>query len=305
MTKKPICSALTSILFVLLLIVVASAQKANQVSKGQSCRGPVYSSQEVTRRARVTDLPSLSITEEARDHNIHGRVIVQGILCRTGRVTDIHVIESLPYGMTENALQAVRSIKFTPAEKNWHTVSQRMQFEFHINDDGIEPIAPADAAGRSIETLEIIGNRRLTKEQILAWVHSRPGNLFSYEQLAKDLNAIRASGYFDKSQTRASVEKGARGGIVVIFRVVELPLISEVKFENLKQVNPSLILDALVKEGVDLRKGMPYRVGESNNATRIIKQMLESKGQRNPKIELRIQNLTATTVVLIFIVHDE
>jgi len=230
---------------------------------------------------------------------------VQGILCRTGRVTDIHVIESLPYGMTENALQAVRSIKFTPAEKNWHTVSQRMQFEFHINDDGIEPIAPADAAGRSIETLEIIGNRRLTKEQILAWVHSRPGNLFSYEQLAKDLNAIRASGYFDKSQTRASVEKGARGGIVVIFRVVELPLISEVKFENLKQVNPSLILDALVKEGVDLRKGMPYRVGESNNATRIIKQMLESKGQRNPKIELRIQNLTATTVVLIFIVHDE
>src|SRR6266536_3187096 len=64
LSNRPIVVPDDSLIEVLLVIVVASAQKANQVSKGQSCRGPVYSSQEVTRRARVTDLPSLSITEE-------------------------------------------------------------------------------------------------------------------------------------------------------------------------------------------------------------------------------------------------
>ena len=62
----------------------------------------------------------------------------KAILCRTGRVTDLRIVESLPYGMTEKSLEAVRQIQFTPAEMRTGTPFQKMRFEFHFNDRGIK-----------------------------------------------------------------------------------------------------------------------------------------------------------------------
>jgi TonB family protein len=303
-TKKFKNPALTSIIFTPFLIVAALAQNPSQNNGGQTCRGPIYSAQEVTHRA-ITDPLDLNITEEARVHNVHGRVVIQAVLCRTGRVADLKVIESLPYGMTENALEVVRHLKFKPAEKNWHTVSQGMRFEFQINGGGIEGIDPREAAGRLVEGVEVIGNRRLTAQQILALMRTRAGDPISYDQITRDLNAILATGYVDKLRTRVSIEQGVRGGVVIVFEVFELPLIREVKFEGLGQFDQSTIVDALLKEPIDVRKGATYRVAVMKDAIRIIKQILESKGQRNVKVQVLTENVTATTVSLTFVITGE
>ena len=123
--------------------------------------------------------------------------------------------------------------------------------------------------------------------------------------MRQDLKAIRGSGYFDKSQTRSSIEKGVRDGVVVVFEVVELPLITEVKFENLKQIDQAVIISALVKEGVDLRNGRPFSVETAEAATRVIKQVLESNGQKNVNVELRVENVSASQVALTFIIRSD
>src|SRR5437870_13333621 len=137
MLKKVTTPALTFILFMPLLVIAARAQNQNQKNSSQTCRGPIYTPQEVTRRAKLTRPLDIRITDEALAHDVHGRIVIEAVLCRTGRVTDVRVIESLPYGMTENALAEVRSLRFTPAEMNWHTVSQKQRFEFGINERGI------------------------------------------------------------------------------------------------------------------------------------------------------------------------
>jgi len=186
---------------------------------------------------------------------------------------------------------------------NWHTVSQKERFEFTINEySNIEQIDPAVAAGRLIEHLDILGNRRLNHEQILSWIKTRPGEPYDFDLVQKDLKAILASGYFDQA-TRVFTEEGARGGVGVVFEVVELPLINEIKFQGLK-INPTVVLTALDKE-IEVRTGAPYRVEAMKRALALIKRVLESKGQRSTKIDLQTELINAMTIRLTFVITND
>jgi len=293
-------------LFIILMLgfpVTALAQNASQKNREEKCKGPVYLGSEVTHHATITSRPIPSMTKEALAHDVHGRVVLETVLCRTGRVTDLRVVEGLPYGMTEKALEAVRQIRFTPAEMKWHTVSQKMRFDFGFNERGIGEIGLNDAVGRQIEAVEIVGNRRFSAAEILHWVKTRPGDLLSVPQVARDLETILATGYFNKASTRVITEEGVRGGVVIRFEVFELPLISEVKFEGLKFLTEAAILDALLKENIDVRTGAVYDPAKVRSAVRLIRNLLESKGQGNANVEVRNENVTATAIVLTFVIR--
>jgi hypothetical protein len=283
--------------------VTAQAQNAIQKNRAEKCAGPVYAIGQVPLRARITQPLDIKITEDARPHQAHGRIVIEAVLCRTSRITDLRVIEGLPFGMTESALETVRRLTFLPAEMNWHTVSQRQRFEFLINDSGIREVAPGEAAGRFVESVMVMGNRRLSKEDILRWVQTLPGEPYSQDQLNKDLNAVLATGYFDKTTTRVTIEDGVRGGIAVTFTVQELPLISEVKFEGLKLLTEAVILDALLKENIDVRKGAVYDPVKVRSAVRAIRNLLQSRGQENASVEVRNENVTATAKELTFVIR--
>ena len=286
------------IIFMLLFLVTAQAQNANQK---QTCGGPVYPGSELTHRAKITSRSNPSLTPEALAHDVHGRVVVEAILCRTGRVTDLRVVEGLPYGTTERALAAVLQTRFTPAEMNWHTVSQKIRFEFGFNERGVG-IGLNDAVGRLVEAIEIVGNRRFTAKEILRWVETRPGDLLNVQQVSRDLETILATGYFNRASTRVSSEEGVRGGVAIIFEIYELPLISEVKFEGLKDLSEAVILDAFLKENIDVRKGAVCDPATVRSAVRVIRKLLESKGKANANVEVLIENVTATTIVLTFVI---
>jgi TonB family protein len=302
--KKSTDSGYILIVFALLFVVPARAQNVNRNGE-QTCGGPVYSGRELWRRARIASWPDPGTTKEALAHDLHGRVVLEAILCRTGRVTDLRVVESLPYGMTEQALESVRQIKFTPAEKNWHTVSQKMRFEFHFNDNGLGEIAAKDAAGRTVEAVEIVGNRRITDKEILGLMQTQPGDLCSVRQLEQDLATILASGYFNKGDSRVSTEVRASGGVVVVIEVHELPLISNVKFEGLKSVAESLILEALRKDEIDVHEGSVYDPAKVRNAIRVIRKVLQANGQRDANVEVLTEQVTAASVALTFVITDE
>jgi TonB family protein len=49
-------------------------------------------------------------------------------------VTDISVVKGLPDGLTEKAIAAARQVRFNPAEKDGHKVSQYVVFEYYFMD---------------------------------------------------------------------------------------------------------------------------------------------------------------------------
>lgn len=287
----------------LVLLFLAGAAQAQTTIFGGKCSGRVYLAQEVTRRAKITGTLAVPMTKEALAHEVHGRIVIEAVLCRTGRVTNMRVIEGLPFGMTERVLGVLSELEFVPAEVNWHTVSQKQRFEFGFNERGSE-INPEGAASRLVEAVEVVGNRGVTKDQLFSWIKTRPGEPFSFHQVELDLGAVVATGYFDKLRTSVKTEEGPRGGVVIVFEVVEVPVIGETKFEGLN-VDPSLILDTLSKHGINLKSGATYSIDTVREAVRIIKQALESRGERNVKVNVHLENLTATRILLTFVISND
>ena len=210
-------------LVVMLLPLPAVAAPSQRVSS-ETCKGLIYDAKDVKRRAKITEPAKLDIISRAFASEKRARIIVDAVLCRSGRVTDIKVIEISRPDLTDFVIGGISLVEFKPAEMNWHTVSQRVRFEFYVNDRGeLQQGNPAPATGSLIEELDIMGNRRLTKDEILLWIKVRPGDVYDEERIKKDFDALLATGYFDKLSTRVVMEVAVRGGVRIVFQVAELP----------------------------------------------------------------------------------
>lgn len=93
----------------------------------------IYSSPQVTERARVISKPEPQYTEDARRNQITGTVVLRAVFSCTGEVTNIRAVNALPFGLTEKAIAAARLIRFRPATKDGRPVNVHMQLEYNFN----------------------------------------------------------------------------------------------------------------------------------------------------------------------------
>ena len=93
----------------------------------------IFSSKEVTSKARVLEKKEPTYTESARKFSVTGTVVLRCVFFKDGEVTNIRVIRKLPHGLTQNAIAAARAIRFTPASKDGQPVSMWMQLEYNFN----------------------------------------------------------------------------------------------------------------------------------------------------------------------------
>lgn len=93
----------------------------------------IYPPPQVSERARVLAKPEPQYTEEARRNAVTGTVVLRVVFARTGEVTNIRAVQSLPFGLTERAIAAARQIRFRPATKDGQPVNVSMQLEYNFN----------------------------------------------------------------------------------------------------------------------------------------------------------------------------
>jgi TonB family protein len=92
-----------------------------------------FQPQEVTTRTRVLKKPEPSYTEQARQNQVRGTVILRAVFDADGQVKHIIVVRGLPDGLTERSIAAARAIKFIPAMKDGKPVSMWIQLEYNFN----------------------------------------------------------------------------------------------------------------------------------------------------------------------------
>ena len=282
-------------------VTLTNGQSGVPVFGWRTCSGVIYGGKDVTTRAQIKVFTPLTIPKEAAGQNVSGTVVISAVLCRDGRVTDIEVVKGLPFGITESAIKSVMNTTFSPATLNLQAVSQRMQFEFSFNESvsGLTPISPSAASGRLIEEIDIIGNRQFSRDEILAWIKSRPGDPYSAEQVEADLKAILRTGHFDKLSTRVILEDAARGGVRLSFEILELPIVSEIAFDKRWRVEQSVILNEFARQDITLL-GEPFDPAKVRQATKVIEDYFKSQGWINVKAEAVVENLKPTEVRIIF-----
>jgi TonB family protein len=91
----------------------------------------VYISKDVDIKAKFLSQPDINFPPDGS--GTRGIVILQCIFTSRGTVTNIKVIQGLPNGLTEKAIEAAKKIKFVPATKDGKPVSMWMQLEYNFN----------------------------------------------------------------------------------------------------------------------------------------------------------------------------
>lgn len=157
---------------------------------------------------------------------------------------------------------------------------------------------------RVVEAVDIRGNRRNRDEDLLYYVQTRPGDVYNPEQVSRDLQALLALNFFDKVNARAFTEEGTRGGVVVVFELRELPIIRDIQFEGLKSVQESDVLKTFRERRVGFSKENIYDPAKQNNAVRVLKELLASKGHPNATVEVRTDEISQTSVGVTFVINE-
>jgi outer membrane protein insertion porin family len=162
----------------------------------------------------------------------------------------------------------------------------------------------AQTQQRLVENVDVIGNRRLRKDDILYYIQTRPGDVYSEEAVQRDYQTLLSLTFFDKTATRVLIENGPRGGVNIIFEVRELPIIRDMTFEGLKSVPESDVLKAFRERRVGVSKESTYDPVKVLNAKRVIKELLSAAGHPNATIDERTEEVSATSLAITFDVNE-
>ena len=104
---------------------------------------------------------------------------------------------------------------------------------------------------QTIETIRVIGNRRIPKETVLARLFTHVGDQYDPISVERDFNSLWNTGYFE--HLRIEREDSEKGVILDVF-VREKPTIREINYKGLNAVSPSDVLDRFKKEKVALTR---------------------------------------------------
>src|SRR5438874_9462837 len=164
--------------------------------------------------------------------------------------------------------------------------------------------ACAQQPPRVVENVDVIGNRRLRKDDIIYYIQTRAGDTYNPAQVERDLQALNALGFFDKTETRVTIEDGPRGGVNVTFYVSELPIIRDIRFQGLKSVSESDVLKTFREKRVGVSKEAIEDPVKLRNATRVLKEMLAAKGHPNATVKAAIEKVSATSNAITFQINE-
>ena len=157
---------------------------------------------------------------------------------------------------------------------------------------------------RLVENVDIIGNRRLRKDDILYYIQTRPGDPYNEAQVQRDYQTLLSLNFFDKTDTRVFTENGPRGGVNIIFEVKELPIIRDLTFEGLKSVQESDVLKAFRERRVGVSKENVYDPVKILNARRVIKELLSAGGHPNAVVTDETEEVSATSLAVNFKIDE-
>jgi outer membrane protein insertion porin family len=99
------------------------------------------------------------------------------------------------------------------------------------------PALPATAAeqaeGLPIASIEIVGNRRVARGDVVSYLREKPGHLFKVENLTGDVRALWDSGFFEDVQVDLSTSDR---GAALRFMVRERPNVKEVQYQGNSEI---------------------------------------------------------------------
>lgn len=167
-----------------------------------------------------------------------------------------------------------------------------------------ETPAPTQSGQQLVRSVDITGNRRLRKEDLLYYVKTQANEPYNEAQVQRDFQTLLGLGFFDKIKSYVEKKDNSLGGVDVVFHVEELPIIRDIQYEGLKSVTESDVLKAFREQRIGVSKEATYDPVKVNNSIRVIKELLAARGYPNATIKVDKEEVSRTSVAIKYVVDE-
>jgi outer membrane protein insertion porin family len=154
---------------------------------------------------------------------------------------------------------------------------------------------------QTIDSIRVIGNRRIPKETVLARLFTHPGDTYDPISTERDFNSLWNTGYFE--DLRIEREDSEKGIILNIF-VREKPTIREINYKGLNSASVSDVLDRFKKEKVSLSVESQYDPTKIKRAETVLKDILSEHGHQFATIKTEVKTIPPASVQVNFNVKE-
>lgn len=158
---------------------------------------------------------------------------------------------------------------------------------------------PADR--NTIEAIDFRGARRIPQATLRALIYSKQGDPFDENALRRDFMSLWNTSRFD--DIRLEVEDG-RFGKIVRFVVTERRIIRSIKYDGLKSITMSEVLERFKERRVGLSTEAQYDPNKVQRAIVVLKEYLAERGRQYAEIEPEVFQIPPSSVVITFVVNE-
>ncbi|CAN5603038.1 hypothetical protein BH10ACI4_BH10ACI4_21400 [soil metagenome] len=160
---------------------------------------------------------------------------------------------------------------------------------------------PAPQAVQTLCQPQVIGNRRIPKESVLARLFSRANDIYDPLVVERDFNSLWNTGYFDDVRIeRADNDKCVQ----LVIYVREKPTIREINYKGANAVSISDILERNKKAKVGLTVESQYDPTKIKRAENTLKELLAEHGHQFATVRTEVKTIPPAAVAITFNVKE-
>jgi outer membrane protein insertion porin family len=195
----------------------------------------------------------------------------------------------------------------SPVKIKHDSISRKLRIPLLISRLALVLILVLSAASalaqqaQTIESIRVIGNRRIPKETILARMFTHPGDTYDPVSIERDFNSLWNTGYFE--DLRIEREDTEKGIILNVF-VRERPTIREINYKGNSSVSTSDILDRFKKEKVGLSVEGQYDPTKVMRAKNVLAELLAEHGHQFATIKADVKTIPPASVQINFSIKE-
>jgi outer membrane protein insertion porin family len=217
----------------------------------------------------------------------------------------VHIFSVKPYLGPHQYLCSPQGL--SPVKIKHDTISRRMRIPaIFVRIALVALLAFANwaalaQASQTIDSIRVIGNRRIPKETILARLFTHPGDTYDPVSIERDFNSLWNTGYFE--DLRIEREDTEKGIILNVF-VRERPTIREINYKGNNSVSTSDILDRFKKEKVGLSVESQYDPTKIKKAETVLRDLLSEHGHQFATIKTDVKTIPPASVQVNFAIKE-
>jgi outer membrane protein insertion porin family len=149
----------------------------------------------------------------------------------------------------------------------------------------------AEPVVQNVLNIEVIGQKKIEKEAIIARLKTKVGESYTPEKVADDIRALFKMGYF----VQIEVSKDAQtNGVNLEYKVSEKPTVSEINFEGNEEIKTEEL-----SEQIPVKQYEILSYDKVKEAVTKIEKMYEEKGYYLVKVEPNVSEVTSDDTVTV------